>query len=81
MDNLDPVFQGILCSHFPHLAKKPKGITAAGLRDWLAKNGFTDERIYFDGKTNRILVEVKLPDGGGHRTFTLRAILTQVDKV
>lgn len=62
----------------PHLADKPKSFTLAELEAWLKGQEFTEARLSFDRIKNRELVEVTLPDGLGHRTFTLRAIMTEM---
>lgn len=64
----------------PHLANKPKSFTLAELEAWLKGREFTEAKLSFDRIKNRELVEVTLPDGLGHRTFTLRAILTEMER-
>lgn len=63
----------------PHLADKPKSFTLTELEAWLKDQEFTEARLSFDRIKNRELIEVTLPDGLGHRTFTLRAIMTEME--
>ena len=75
----DAHIQAIQAS-MPHLADKPKSFTLTELEEWLKGQEFTEARLSFDRIKNRELVEVTLPDGLGHRTLTLRAILTEMEK-